>query len=126
MRRNVCMGTWLKWCKLLSGDRHILAGCNDFPGAMAEPRYPRSCEQGSFAEVASGALIKIYTTMATSSPAFDFTDSIAGYLQARFIWVLHGMMGPEPVPCPKFPIEVVMDCELLVQKAADTYRNPSE
>lgn len=61
-----------------------------------------------------------------TADAFTFTDVIADYIHSRFIWILHGKMPPQPIPHLWILVNVVVDCELLAQEAADAYRNPGE
>lgn len=64
--------------------------------------------------------------MSHKSEAFNFTDLMAEYIHARFIWHVRDNLGPQPIPRLFMTANSVIDCELLAQQAADAYRNPSE
>ena len=67
-----------------------------------------------------------FASSSVMSTDFNFTDAIAIYIHARFIWNLDGGLSPQPVPHLWMPVNVVLDCELLAQQAAEAYRNPSK
>ena len=64
--------------------------------------------------------------MSSQQAVFQFTDAVASYMHARFLWHLSGNTQAEPCPNLQLPLSMVLDSERLVQQVVLAFKNPSE